>query len=276
MPPESAPTDPKAVLEQLNRLNLESDEVPDFVQAQDAGQETDETKKKAARAWHDLRGMLKVAKGTIEELSKEKEQKPPAPAAAQTPSSDSDRSSQQKLYFAGLRSRAMANAGVYDPDNPIVQLEVNRLYQEDMARMAQTQRAQTEGDKIFNSTVEQFKQLDDKDKEAIKSRMAGLDPIQRANPETIKVFVHTYLGENLEKFAKPPKLKGDAAQAAASTVKARGGVGAGNFSPGSGSPSTEKPPTPEELAEMNKLKIPPDRVDLYRRAKAKAANYAPR
>ena len=270
------PTDPKEILKQLSEMDLDSDQTPEEIAAQDSGNQNDELKGKAAKAWHDLRGKLKVARGVIEELSKPKEQTSTGQAAAQTPSNATDRSAQAQAYLDALTMRAMQSTGIFDSNNRIVQMEVARLYQFDITQMERTRQAQADGDKTFDSVAAGFKGLDDSDKAAIKARMSGLSPLDRTNENVIKTVVHTYMGENLDKFSKPSKGGSSSEVAAASQVKARGGVGAGDFSVGSGKRPEQNPPTPEELKAMRVLRIPPERVDLYRKALAKKEAYMPR
>jgi hypothetical protein len=269
--------DPKEILKRLSEMDLDSDQTPEEITAQDAGAQDDESKKKASRAWHDLRSTLKVAKGVIEELTKGQEQKPSGDAAPQTPKTSTEKSTAAQAYLDALNTRAMQSTGIYDIDNRLVQMEVSRLYQLDMTNAERTQKAQAEGDKIFDDTVAGFKSFEDSDKAAVKARMAGLSPLDRANPETIKMFVHTYMGENLEKFTRVHRSKpgGDGSSDAAAASAVKRGVGSGDFSVGSGKPPDVKPPTAEELAGMKKLRMPPEKVDVYRRAMAKKEAYMP-
>jgi len=270
--------DPKEILKQLSEMDLDSDTTPDFVEAQDQGTQDEESKRKAARAWHSLRGTLKMAKGVIEELSKEKERTTTESAATQTPQTSGDRNAQAQAYLDQLNVRAMQAVGISDPNSKLVQMEVSRLYQADVLKMEQTARAQADGDKVFNEVVSGFKSLDDSDRSAIRAKMSGMSPLDRANPETIKVVTHTYMGENLEKFRTAPSSggNGSADAAAASQVKSRGGVGAGDYSVGSGKAPETKPATADEIKGMRALRIPLDRVDLYRRALAKKEAYTAR
>ena len=270
--------DPKEILKQLAEMDLDSDTIPDFIEAQDQGNQDEESKRKAARAWHSTRETLKVAKRVIEELSKEKERTPPESAATQTPQTSGDRNAQAQAYLDQLNVRAMQAVGISDSNNKLVQMEVSRLYQADVLKMEQTARAQADGDKVFNEVVSGFKSLDDSDKVAIRAKMSGMSPLDRANPETIKVVTHTYMGENIEKFRTAQGSGGNSSAdtAAASQVKARGGVGAGDYSVGSGKAPETKPATADEIKGMRSLRIPLDRVDLYRRALAKKESYVQR
>ena len=266
--------DPKDILKKLAEMDLDSDQTPEEIVAQDQGTQDDESKKKAARAWHDLRGTLKVARGVIEELTKVQEPKPAGEAASQTPASSSDKNAAAQMYLDQLTTRAMQAVGIFDATHRLVQMEVARLYQADMSRAEQTERAKLDGDKVFDSVVSGFKSLDDSDKAVIKTRMSGLSPLDKTNTETIKMFIHTYVGENIDKFSKSkPKGEAPADAAAASGLKARGGVGAGDFSVGSRAPVDTKPATAEEIKGMRALRMPLDRVDLYRKAQAKKEAY---
>ena len=281
-----------AILKSLEQLDLDGDEVPDFIENQDGNQPEDE-KKKAARAWHGLRTQLKDAKNVIEEFSKEHTQgvQTPAPQPEMQPnqSPDPNLQLQQQFYMSQLQTRAMTNTKIADPNHPMVRMETQRLYNEDMA-MAQRQiTAATDAEKVFDSTITEFEQLDDEDKTAIKERMATIPALERTDPERVKQFVHMYMGEHFQKFAgkasgasgqpasKSSAQGGSAPAAAASSVKSRGGVGVGEGAPGSGqSGGGEKPATEEELRKMRELHIPPDRVDLYRKAVRKKSKYVPR
>ena len=269
----------KSVLEMLESLDLEG-ELPEELRESSEG--SDGEKVEAAKAFKNMRNALKDAKALIQEQSKELESKTVTPPA-NSPSSGGGSSSQQQLqvYLTTLTQRAIQNVGIADPQNPLVQLEIQRLYNDDSAKAQKMVKAKSEAGTVVQGVLDEFQQLDEDDQKVIKERIAGRDVLDQANPETVKSEVHRYIGENWNKFAgKSAGGNGDGDKdgkipdgaAAASDVKSKGSGRGVELGKGSKGKSDVKPATPEELKRMKAIGIKeptPEQISMFRRAEAK-------
>lgn len=277
------------VLKELESLDLDSEEIPDEIK--NLSEETDEEKqKKAAHAFGQLRGTLKTAKEVIQQQAKELEEaKKPSPQPAQAPASQGTLTPEQQsqFYLGSLQTRAMNSLGVYDPNNPLVQMEVQRIYNEDMAMVQKRQAATQNAESVIEDTLKSFSQLADEDKVKIRERISSqYDVLQQADPKIIQREVHTYLGENIQKFrGKEPKpgedgtpQKSDVSSgaAAASSLKSQGNVGVELGQASSDKTIEQKPPTPAELKKMKIVGLfnpTPQQVATFRRAEKKKGKH---
>jgi hypothetical protein len=270
-------------LEELNKeleeLDLEG-EIPKEIEDL-TPDSTEEEKKKAAHAFGQLRSTLKTAKAVISEMSRKETPTEPA-TVEKSPSSQGQLAPEQQaeLYLNNLRTRAMNNTGIFDLNNPLVTMEVQRLYGEDSAQARRQLDAEKEAESIVENTLSSFSQLEDADKAQLRERISTRPAIEKADPEVVKGEIHRYLGENLEKFkTKEPKTPatngqtGAAGAAAASSVKSQGspGVELGKGTAGEGEKEV-KPLTPTERKRIKALGIThptSDQIALFRRAEAK-------
>lgn len=270
----------KELIEQAKSLNLDSDEFSDDLVLQN--EMDDEKRKKAEHAWKAnrelARNSLALANEALKEMDEKKESKPaPAPAAQAV----GDVSDQSAFYLSTLKTKAMQRLGISDPENDLVKLEIQRLYVEDATKAEARMGAGEKTDEVFNSVTSSFK-LDDEDKEAIKASLGGLDILDQVNEDVIKRHVHTYMGANLDKFARSKKTEkkpgvAPAGAAAVSLVKSQGvepGEGTVN---GTGDEEVIEPPTEDELREMKKVEALDPRnlnhVKMFRNATRKRDNY---
>lgn len=276
----------KKLLEDLDALDLEGEEnIPSEVSGYPDNVNVGDNSK-AASAFKQHRVMLKSAKGMIAELSarnKELEEQAP-PNVEQTPIAQGTFSpvQQTQVYLSNLHNRAMQKMGVFDANNPLVQMEAQRLYTEDMGKVEGQATAEQSAKLLIEDTFSQFPQLSADDKKVLEERISTHDVFEQANSEIVKSEVHKYLGENLDRFqgsagepssnGKPPSGVSPGA-AATSSLKSQGSKGVDLGKGPSDNGSTPKPPSPEELKEMKALRIPPEQVALFRRAKKKKPVY---
>lgn len=271
--PGSSPEKKKSVLEELEEFDLDGD-LPESVKSMTEDSE-DEGKKRVAEAFGHMRRVLRDAKGLIKEQGEELEKSKSSHASP--PSSGDGGDQRLQMYLTNLTQRAMHNVGIGDANNPLVTLEVQRLYNEDSVKAQRTVDAKKQAGVTLQQVMDEFQQLDEDDRRTIQERISGLDVLSQADPQVVKAEVHRYMGENFDKFAKAGNSKGKSKKggvpdgaAVSSAVRSRGsgGVEVG----GDGESLPEKPPTPEELKRMRALGIrepSPEQIRLYRRAEAK-------
>lgn len=273
----------KQLLDELDEMGLDGEDIPEEIKTLDSDS-SEEERKKADHAYRQLREKLRVAKGVIGQQVtelKEKGEKPEAPVPTPVPAPDPQQ--QSAFYLATLQTRAMQKLRIPDADNPLVQMEIQRLYGEDMATAEKQVTAEKDATVVLEQAYSEFPQLGDDDKEAIGEQLSTHDALARTDEALIKNIIHAYMGGNLTKFSKPSKpkpnsrsteTKTSSGAAAISDVKARGtGVEPGDGAPGNGA-AEPKPATSEELKEMKKLGVPPEQIEIYRRAKLKKGKYS--
>ena len=274
----------KQLLDELDEMGLDGEDIPDEIKNLDSDSSEDE-RTKADHAYRQLREKLRVAKGVIGQQSTElkkkgEKQEPLVPAS--TPALDPQQ--QSDFYLSSLQTRAMQKLGIPDAANPLVQMEIQRLYSGDMVTAEKQVTAEKDATVVLEQIYSEFPQLGDDDKEAIREQLSAHDALARTDEALVRNTIYAYMGGNLAKFSKPPvepKLKPKAGltktssgAAAISDVKARGtGVEPGVGTPGSGA-TESKPATSEELKEMKKLSVPPEQIEIHRRAKMKKSKYA--
>lgn len=265
-------------LDELEGMDLGGEEIPDEIKTL-TSDSSEEDKKKADHAFKQLRERLRIAKGVIseqvDELKKVKEKPVEETQQAPIATSNADPQQQSAYYVATLQTRAMQNMGNTDLSDPLVKMEIQRLYASDMEMAQKQTTAAKDAEEVLERTLSSFPQLGDEDKEAIKEQLATQDVLARADEDFVRSSVHTYMGANFDKFAKAPKeSKPNSAPGAAaiSSKKAKGsGVELGQTGLEGG--ENVPPATPEELKGMKRLSMPPDQIALYRKAKLKKHKY---
>ena len=272
---------------------LEADDgVPADVQAVDAGDTSAQGKASHAFAEQKRKSkaiaeLARKQQAEIEELKKNQRtpDAPPAPPSAPTAGGVS-----AKSILAALTNQAMQNLGLFAITSPeeqeLVSIERNRLYNVALNRRDEESRVSGSAPRVIEEKLAQYGQLDDVGKAEIVKRLGSYNVLQRTDDEVIRLEVARYLGEltlagkssgapdgagNGDEPPMSPQER-SAAQAAASTIKS------GRQSPGvkpgshSGNPKpAPAPATPEEMAEMRKLKMTD--VVAYRAAKSRSSLY---
>jgi hypothetical protein len=282
------PAELKKLLDEIEGLGLEDAPDPDAASGGDGDQDPDPdsltAEQKAARAFAKQRVLLKTARNVIRNMSAPAAPAPSAqPAPAPTPSvADAAQRSQYLLLL--LSNRAMSNVGIADPEHPVVKLEMQRLYNEEVQKAQQAQAAVAQAPVMLDKTLGEFPHLTVEDKVEISARVKRLDPSAQALPETIRSVVHLYIGENFERFAKGPRppasdepavpASSPAAAATAASAARRGGVAPGGAAPAQ---APVKAPNEQESRMMREIGLNPaeqEDVRTFREAKAKKARYA--
>jgi len=282
------PTDIDGLLKDFDDLDLEG-AIPEEIQNLSEDSD-DESKKKAAVAFAQQRGTLRTAKDFIVQQDKElkelrKGPKPPTGAPAPV-----DASGQSTLYVGQLQQRAMQATQIFDPTNPLVQLEVQRQYGLDAEVAAQTLKAEGNAATIIEGTLGEFEYLDDDDKATIKEAVSKRSVLDQADPEVVKSEVHRHVGENISKFSgkiKPPaqptpngkKPAGGVTPGAvaASSVRSKGSTGVAPANPPPGGEIEVKPATDKERKRMRIVGADPTdlaSVARFRTAETKAGSYS--
>lgn len=278
-------TDPDELFKQLEELGIDSEDIPDEIDA--AGEGDEEKKKKARHAYAQLKGMLRTARQYIEQQGEELK-KVKSSGGSTTPTGHPNGNSQSsgqvsaEQYLSMLTMRACQRTGISDPEHKLNQLEIQRLYNEDLGMAERQVRAKKEAEKLFEEVTSSVPILKDEHKSEIRERMSNLSDLERADEEVVRREVNAYIGENFDKFRSSKGQSGGGkggsdASAAVSETKARGGVRPGPSAPGSDEGDGDEPPaTPDELREMRQLHIPVSDLAIYRRAKKKQGKYAQR
>ncbi len=198
------------LLAELNEMDLEEEEIPDEIKNLNPDSTEDE-RKKADHAYKQLREKLRVAKGVIGEqvgeLKKAKESKEPvAPASPVTSAPDPQQ--QSAFYLATLQTRAMQKMGIADVNSPLVQMEVQRLYAQDMETAERQLTAEKDATVVLEQAYAEFPQLGDEDRAAIEEQLSSHDSLARTDEALIMSTIHAYLGANFP----PSKLLKSAQQ----------------------------------------------------------------
>lgn len=273
------------ILKEIDELGLDAGGIPEEIE--NLGPDSsEEDRKKANHAFAQIRERLKTTKELIQEQGKkieelEQEKTQTSPSASQSSAQTPEQ--QTQFYLATLQTRAMQKLGIADVNHPLVQYEINRLYNLDMAQAEERVTAEEDAVGILNTAFSEFPMLSDEDKEAIKKNLSAYDSVARKDVKLVKGAIHAFIGENLDRFKgatnsqqkskSSPQPGSDAGAAAASSVKAKGsGVQPGGVLPDGG--SDHKPATVEERKEMKKLGLTPDKIELYRKAKQKKGKYS--
>ncbi len=241
------------------------DAIPAEVKALDDGTADEATKKKAQHAFAEQRRKLREAKAL---LARGNQGQPAAPSPGSAAGLD-ERSMSGK-YLQKLQMEAMQNLGVVDPENPVLALEIARLYNRDRDRLDALRTADARAAEVFGQTMEQFPQLTPQDQAEMQRRLQALSPLDRANPDVVRREVHIYLGENFERISTgtPPAAPATRAGPAARTPVRRGVTPP---APPEGG-GDEKPATVEELREMKQIGL--NDVRVLRDAKRRKGVYA--
>jgi hypothetical protein len=282
----------------MDDLDLNSEEVPPEVS--DHAGDDEEARKKAEQGWKRLKNTLKTAKGVIQTLS-EGQATPPHPASPSGPVDDQNKAAQ---ILQGLTLQAMTNTGLSDPDNPLVVMERQRLYNQFAEVATRRAAAEKEARKVFNEVVVGDQRLTEEDHAEIKKELSQLDPLVQADEETVRRMTWQYLGRNVDRFAERRAAAGEndgsqvseggtaqtsqsapasgsadsaAAAAAASQVKSKGS----GVRPGVGAPATRpddkvKPASQDERRRMKAVGLDPsnlEAVKLFRRSESKKDRY---
>ena len=286
--PEEKDTDELDTETLLAELEADGD-VPGEVKAVDAGDASAQGKashafaeqKRKAKA---IAALARQQQQEIEELKKNQKSAEPPPPPAPTAGAVS-----AKSILAALTNQAMQNLGLFSITNPeeqeLVAIERNRLYGAAMNRRDEESRVSGSAPRVIGEKLDKFNQLDDVGKAEIAKRLGSYNVLQRTDDDVIRSEVIKYLGELTLAGQSGEAHSGDdgdsasahspqersSAQAAASAVKS--GRAHLSVKPGGkGNPPPQvKPATPEEMAEMHKLKMMD--VASFRAAKQRSSLY---
>lgn len=272
----------KRAIATLNEMDVEDETVmPEELRIQTELMDEDD-KRRATEAWVRQRRSLKLAKGVIktvlEESNKVIDKKPTSVAS----NGGVDVSGRSAVYMGGLTNEAMTKLGINDPNNDLVKLEVNRLYSRDVARVEKLGTADVDSEKVFQTVMSDFPQLDQSDKDEIKNTLGGLDPLQRTDENEVRSMIHRYIGMNFNKFAKSGNAGSGSAgkvktgASAISDIKARGGVAPSSITGGDEDPDSVAPLKQEERQGMVSVgldPVNPKSVALFRRSMRKKDGY---
>lgn len=240
--------------------------------------EDEEKEKRVRHAFAKQKRALKSTTDKLEQVMKE-ERKPveqvPAPRQPGAPS-------QSRTILSRLALRAMTNLGITNIDNEedraLVDLEINRLYQEDVSRVMSVNELATRAENLVNSELDKYRgRLGDEGVAELQNRLGKLDVTDRVKPEVIRREVAIWVGEQsmsstsspTPKITQPPASEdgnkaGSAGRAVASHLK----VGRTGVRPGE-TPPPDKPATEDELSTMRRLGFTD--VKSYREAKRLAS-----
>jgi hypothetical protein len=229
---------------------------------------------------------LKTARSVIEEqqerLSKMEEKPSPPQQTQQQPGVDL--AAQKQLYLSQLQTRAMQSTGITDVADPLLQLEIQRLYAEDRSLMERQATAEVDAETAFSEVSAEFPQFADEDKASVQEALSQVPAVERT-PDRIRKEFHAYRGANFEKFAGPGKPSGNGGgkdtpkpgAAAAAVSAAKKGVAPGEGAPQGGTDGQPvKPATDDERKEMKSLNLDsnvPENVAIFRKAKKKKSKY---
>jgi len=273
----------------LAELEADSEEVPEEVKATDAGDAG--ARGKASHAFAEqkrkakaIAALARKQQQEIEELKKNQKSveaptPPPAPTAGGQVSAAS--------VLAALTNQAMQNLGLFNITTPeerdLVAIERSRLYNLAMNRRDEESRVSGSAPRIIEEKLSKFDRLDDVGRLEVAKRLGSYNVLQRTDDEVIRKEVIKYLGElalsgqTVEashgagdgSAPAPNPQERSSAQAAASAIKG----GRGTVRPGDGKTPRPpvKPPSPEELEEMRKLKTTD--VVALRAAKQRSSLY---
>ena len=281
--------------------SLEADATPDAVKALDAGNKDQQGP--ASHAFAEQKRKAKEAAALIRKQQSELAafQKAEEDAKKQTDAAKAQQAQQQggnaapnmDAILQSLVVQAMQNLGIYQVATPVHQrlldLEVQRLYSEQVTQARQQYAAQQTAPGIVQAKLEAFSdKLGEAGTAEIKKRLGRYPILQQTDDGVIRGVIAQYLGE-LElsgDSATTTGGEGDAAMGDAAPVTdaraasvrasvastARNGSrgltvhsGDGQMKPG------HKPATSEESAEMTKLKMTD--LSAYRSAKAGKSKY---
>jgi len=227
----------------------------------------DEEKEKRVRhAFAKQKRALKSTMEKLDQVTKEKDkpvETPPEQPPVSVPT-------QSRLILGRLALRAMTNLGMTaisnEEDRALVDLEINRLYQEDVARMKLENDLATRADNLVNTELEKYRsKIGDEGVTELQKRLGKLGVTDRVNAENIRREVAIWVGEQnlsgdrVPETRPPPKPTqpsasedgehaGSAGRAVASQLK----LGRPGVRPGD-APPPEKPATEDELATMRRL-----------------------
>jgi len=275
----------------LASLEEEGDEVPAEVVAADAG--TASAQGRASHAFAEQKRKAKVIAALarkqqleIEELKKNQKSNEPVPPPAPTAGG----AVLAKSVLVALTNQAMQNLGLFtitsDEERELVGIERNRLYGAAMNRRDEEFRVSSSAPRVIEEKLAKFDRLDDEGRAEVAKRLGSYNVLQRTDDDVIRSEVIKYLGE-LTLTGRTSEAHGEngdgsaagrspqersSAQAAASSVKlGRGNPGVKPGANGHAPAATPKPPTPEEVEEMHKLKMTD--VVALRAAKQRSAMY---
>jgi hypothetical protein len=278
---DQTPLSPADLMRKLEEIESEAEGGTGEGQTDDSNM-TDDDKRRRDHAFAEQRRLMQAAKKRIKELEAQSQTpaQPPAQPPVQ-PAPAMDGRMQGRLLMLQLQNEAMTNLGIADPKEPLVQMEVQRLYNERINAAQTRAESVRNAPALIESVLGQFAILDDQDRVEIRKRIAGLDASLQGNEKALKSVVQIYIGENFDVIKARTSngqgggssgTGGDAGAAAGSQVRTRGS----GVPPANRGGQDVKPATSDEMRKMRQLGLDPMKpkdVQVYRQAAERKAVY---
>lgn len=176
---------------------------------EEEGVEPDSGKAKAA--FVRLRQERKALKDELEQTKQAMGQLRAQVAAGQTapqPSDSPNLISQKRAYRENVRQRAVLSLqgevfATNDERNMAIWQEMQGITAQDAMLLARENFAAMQAPQVIDSVLSKFGILNDDDKDAVREMVNKLPSDLKVNPEAIRKEVHSYIGQNVERFATP-------------------------------------------------------------------------
>ena len=188
---------------------LGSEDSDTFDTPEEEGVEPDSGKAKAA--FVRLRQERRALKDELEQTKQTMAQLRAQIAAGQTtpqPSDSPNLIAQRRAYRENVRQRAIMNlqGEVFASDderNMAVWQEMQGITAQDAMLLARENFAAMQAPQVIDSVLSKFSILSDDDRDAVREMVNKLPSDLKVNPEAIRKEVHSYIGQNVQRFATP-------------------------------------------------------------------------
>lgn len=116
--------------------------------------------------------------------------------------------SRRRAYHENVRQRALGNlagetfTSEQERDAAVWQ-EMTAITSNDAAQLAVQKLATLQSPQVLGNVLGEFTRLDDDDRTAIRDIVDKLPLDLKLNPDAIRKEVHSYVGQNIEKFSQP-------------------------------------------------------------------------
>ena len=274
-PPGAEDVSDMSVDQILNELEKEADnpDVPSEVAALDQGNK--DAQGKASHAFAEQKRkqkqLVQVVRAQQDELLRLKTQTATPPPPPATPD---QMVSVAKTVLANLRARACSSLGLSNPDQApeLVQMEMQRLYSEEIAATNRRAEAQRNAPAVVREVLSGFPDnVTEADRVEITKRVSRSDVTQQVDPQYIQAVAAQYLGEKLLRGDVIPQPTANTGAAPMSSGAVRVVGSRGVRPPDRQATVPVTPPTAEEAQKMRKLGFTDVRV--LRAAEAKKSQY---
>lgn len=195
-----------------------------FDTPEEGGVEPDSGKAKAA--FVRLRQERKAFKDDLGKAQQEMAQLRAQIAAGQTAPQPSDNRSliaQKRAYRENVRQRAMSSLqgevfATDDERNWAVLQEMQAITSHDAVMVARENFTAMQAPQVVRSVLSEFDILNDDDKATVRDLVNKLPPDLRVNPDVIRKEVHSYIGQNVQRFAATPEPEDEKKRPAGTTL----------------------------------------------------------